>query len=81
MNKIIQNILESRKGHYVHALEVEEVYELQNVIEQIYSDYIDLYQVEEIKDFFQSISLYCLNDENEGEVYNFNINLFIDSLN
>ena len=37
MNPILANILESRKGHYVHAIEANDVYELQSSIDSLYN--------------------------------------------
>jgi len=81
MNNIIVNdILDKRKGHYCHALEVNDVYELQACIEALYDEFIRDYTVEAILVFFDTIELYCLNDINEEEVHSFNIKDYILSL-
>jgi len=81
MNNIIVNdILDKRKGHYCHALEVNDVYELQACIEALYDELIRDYTVEAILVFFDTIELYCLNDINEEEVHSFNIKDYILSL-
>lgn len=77
MNRISEQILEQRKGHYCHALEVENVYHLESVIESLVGEFHKDFSLEEITDFICSMELYCLVEENEEEVYNFNINEYI----
>ena len=76
-NKIYNDILERRKGHYIHALEVESVYCLEESISTLYSEFQEIYTLPEIISFFDSISIYCNDENNEMEVYNFNIEKFI----
>ena len=85
MNRILNYILEQRKGHYCHALELANVYELQSIIESIYDEFIDNYYKEEIIDFFETIQIYYYteeeeNEEEENELYDFNITNFINTL-
>lgn len=80
MNAILSMILDKREGHYVHALEVSDVYELQSCIESLYNELIDEYSIDVFIDFITSMELYCLEDENEDEVYNFDIVSFIKSI-
>lgn len=67
MNRLLDHIIEERKGHYCHALELDSAYDYECVIEQIVSDYKDSYTLEEIKDFFSSISLYYYYDADSDE--------------
>jgi type III secretory pathway component EscR len=80
MNAILNKIIEQRKGMYVHALEVSNVYELQSSIEQLYAEFIEEFSVEEIVEFFNSMELYCLIESEETEVYDFDITEYIKSL-
>ena len=81
MNVILNKIIEERKGMYVHALEVSNLYELESIIENLYAEFIEEFTTTEIIEFFESIELYCLEDsEEEEEVYNFNITEFINNL-
>lgn len=80
MNTILNYVNEQREGHYVHALEVNDVYELESVIENFIGELQDRFTVNDFKDFFSAIELYCLNDEYEDDVYNFDIESFIDEL-
>ena len=80
MNPILAMILEKRNGHYVHALEVNDVYELQSCIDSLYDELIDGYDVETFIDFITSMELYSLSDENEDEIYNFDITNYIINL-
>jgi len=79
-NVILNKIMESRNGHCCHVLEVSTIYELENVIECILSEF-EGEKIESFIDFFNSITVYYLNDSelteleneaNEEEVYNFN---------
>lgn len=85
MNKILNKVIESRKGHYVHAIEVNNIYEIENIIEFIINEFTEATE-NEILDFFNTIEVYFLEDEeateeenkhNETEVYNFNFNEYI----
>lgn len=80
MNAILAMILESRKGMYIHALEVTDVWELQSCIDSLYDELIEDYDVETFIDFITSMELYCLEDENEDEVYSFDITNYINNL-
>lgn len=80
MNPIIELILEKREGHYVHALEVYDVYELESFLDSFYSEFIYEFNIETIIDFCATLSIYCLSDENENEVYNFNITNYLKNL-
>lgn len=81
MNKIIQYMLDSRKGHYCHVIEVSTVYELESCIEQTAWDF-ENFSFQEFLEFWGSIAVYYLedetltkkeNEENENLVYDFNI--------
>lgn len=80
MNPIYQKILDVRNGHYVHALEVSNVYELESILESLFNEYIDEYSIETIIDFCNTLSIYCVDDENENEVYNFDVTEFLQNL-
>jgi len=85
MNPIYKEILEVRNGHYVHALEVSNVYELESALESLYNEFIDKYGIEALIDFCSTLEIYYFDDENENEideneVYNFNVTEFLESL-
>ena len=80
MNPILASILESRKGHYVHSLEVSDIYELQCCIDILYDELIADYDINTFIDFITSMSLYCLDEDFEDEVYNFDIIDYINNL-
>ena len=69
MNRIIDYIIEQRKGHYCHALELANVYELQSTIDAIYDEFIEHYYVEEIIDFFHTISLYYIINDDDIQTF------------
>jgi len=76
-HKIANDILIKRQGQYCHALEVNDIFELQAIIDALYDEFILEYTIDDILEFFNSIELYCLNDKNEEAVYNFNIEKYI----
>lgn len=87
MNAILKSIIEVRNGHYVHALEVSTVYDLENCIESIAGEFPNESK-EVLKDFFNSMEIYYLEDPelnlkdneiNENDVYNFNFDESIDN--
>lgn len=73
-------MLGQRDGHYVHALEVNDAYELGSTIENFVGELQDTFTVNDFKEFFSTIELYCLIDEYEDDVYNFDIDSYIDEL-
>lgn len=77
MNPIIEK-LHTVIPHYCHALEVNDAMELESIIESIIENFTNEgFSAADIKDFCNTLSIYCLNDDNEEEVYNFNINEYI----
>lgn len=80
MKTILDEVLENRKGHYVHAIEVESSYELENVINEVANEFSS-YGTQALKDFFNSMAIYYIGDDEETEkhVYGFNIDDYIDS--
>jgi hypothetical protein len=50
MNAILEQVLIDRKGHYVHALEVSDVYELESAIDSLYDELIRDYDKEVVID-------------------------------
>ena len=86
MNKILNKVIENRKGHYVHAIEVNNIYDIQNIIESLINEFKDEYTDLEYIEFFNTMEVYFMEDEegtpedneqNETEVYNFNFHDYI----
>lgn len=87
-NKLFNKIVEERKGHYLHAIEVNNIYEIESIIESIFQSYESEEITEkDILNFFNTIEVYFLEDEevspeqnkqNEKEVYNFNFDEYIN---
>ena len=87
MNKILNKVIENRKGHYVHAIECFDLDELKDSIESLVNQFYEqCYNMEDIKDFFNTISIYHLEDEeldeetndiNKDELYAFDIDNYI----
>lgn len=71
-NPILNKIIEDRNGHYCHCVEVSTVYELECIVESIVGEYGDDYSFNELLEFFQTLEVYCLDDSQEDETYNFN---------
>lgn len=80
MNPIIDNIYKERPN-YCHAIETNSAVELKETIAVLSSEFDNEgYTPENIIDFFDSISIYSLSDENEDEIYNVNVKDFVWSL-
>jgi hypothetical protein len=71
MNPITEKIIDARKGHYCHCVEVSDVYELENIAENIVQEFSPEFSEETIIDFLESLTVYSLNDENEEDIYSF----------
>ena len=78
MNPILEQIYYHRHGHYVHAVEVSEVSELENIAETVFNEYSEQFRTSTIINFLESLSIYCLDDNNEDEIFNFS---FTDCIN
>ena len=91
MNPILERIIKARQGQYCHALEVTYTYELESIVEAIINEYSeDLYNglitEKDVIDFFTTMSIYYLDDDElsdddnlllENEVYSFNFTDYI----
>lgn len=83
MNTILENIIEKRKGMYVHALEVNSLEELTDIIETLTDEFNkDGFSFEDIKQFFDTMSIYYLGDDDKEEsiIYNFDIESYLTDL-
>ena len=79
-SKILNYIIKEKKGNYCHVLEINDIYELQSIIENLTDEFINLnFSSNDIINFFDSITIYSLSDENEEEINNFNIAEYIKS--
>ena len=85
MNALLNKIIEQRNGHYCHAVEVSNVYDLENIAEVIISENEEEFPIEVITEFLQSLTIYYLPEEGEEEdkeeenkIYNFS---FIEYIN
>ncbi len=83
MNTILNRIIEQRKGHYCHAIEVSSVYELEEAICCILDEG---WNKEEVEEFFTTMSIYYLPQDGEEEdaqeeraIYDFNLNEFLNA--
>jgi hypothetical protein len=77
MNKsILDTIIENRGGHYCHCVEVSEVYELENIAESIIDEFPDL-KYHDYMDFFKSLTVYSLDDNNRVDIFSFSFSKYI----
>lgn len=79
---ILETILESRNGHYVHAVEVGNEYELQGIADAITEEFQESHTEDEIIDFLESLEVYHYPEEpedydKEEEVHNFSFTDYI----
>ncbi len=86
-NRIFNDVVENRNGHYCHALELSSAYALECVIDEFISTEGEKYTMEEYIEFFNTMSIYYLpwegeeeNNANEEELYNVNIKETIEEL-
>ena len=79
MNALLEKIIELRQGYYCHAVEVSDVYELENIAEAIIQENEKEFDSETIIDFLETLSVYCLDETNETDVYNFSFRDYIST--
>lgn len=80
MKTILDKVIEKRSWHYLHAIEVESTYEIENAISEIANEFSEC-GTEALKEFFNSMDVYYIGDDQEEEnsVYDFNIDEYIDN--
>lgn len=61
------------KPNYVHVIEVEDVEELKSTLDSLCDEFDGKYSPKEIFEFISSLQVYCLDDENCDEVYDYNV--------
>lgn len=61
--KILDYMINQRKGHYCHVLELTDVYDLECVIESLIKELGGQFTLDEYLAFFNSIEVYFLADE------------------
>ena len=82
MNALFEQVIKERNGHYCHVIEVEDKYEMECIAEAIIEQHEHEYSEETIIDFLETLEVYCLNDDNEDEVFNFSFTDYIkDTIN
>jgi hypothetical protein len=86
MNALLNKIIEQRKGHYCHVVEVSTVYDLENIAESIISENQDEFNLDVITEFLESLTVYYLpeegeeeNQEEEERIYNFSFSNYINT--
>ena len=84
MNKILEDVIKKRNGHYCHVIEVDNVYSLKSVIESLYDEFIDEYSNDEVIEFISSIQIIYFNadgenDEDEKAVNDFDLEDYLNS--
>ena len=82
MNRIIENIYKNR-FNYCHVLEIDTLEDLKTSIDAIFEDldsqpiYGVTYSKDEIFEFINTLEIYCLDEDEEDSVYNFDINKYL----
>ena len=76
-NPILSEVIDSRNGHYCHCVEVSEVCELENIADTILEEHEDKHGKAVVLDFLLSLQVYCLEDDNEDEIYDFSFSDYL----
>lgn len=78
---MLDDVIKRRNGHYVHALEVNDVYELQSAIEGIIDSEPDR-DPEDLANFIKTLDVYYLGEDPQEEerVHNFNVDAYVDEI-
>ena len=80
MNALLNKVIENRNGHYCHCVEVSDKYELESIAEAIIDQEQDNFSEAIIIEFLDSLEVYCLDDANEDEVFNFSFKEYCEGL-
>jgi len=80
MNTILNYMYEQRKGMYIHALEVENSYELESILDSLVNEFSKLFTDNEIQEFIDTLEVYYIGEDpdEEEQIYetwrNFKVN-------
>lgn len=80
MGRVLDYVIEQRNGHYVHALEIQDVEDLKSCLEGSYGQLIEKFTHDEVAEFLNSVEIYCLNNKFENEVHEFSVSEFVEGL-
>tara|TARA_R110000851_G_scaffold120189_2_gene248442 strand:- start:11143 stop:11400 length:258 start_codon:yes stop_codon:yes gene_type:complete len=73
MNKLIELCIQNRNGHYLHCLEIENLYDLESTVESIISESREEFSLDTYIDFFETLAIYPLNEDNQDKIWSANI--------
>tara|TARA_R110001592_G_scaffold343242_1_gene633522 strand:- start:391 stop:648 length:258 start_codon:yes stop_codon:yes gene_type:complete len=73
VNKLIELCIQNRNGHYSHCLEIENLYDLESTVEAIISESREEFSLDTYIDFFETLEIYPLNEDNQDEIWSANI--------
>lgn len=81
---ILETIIENRNGHYVHAVEVGNEYDLQSIAEAIIEEFQESHTETEIIEFLETMEVYYLpidieDYDKEEEVFNFSFTDYVEN--
>ena len=77
LNPILENVLKNRIN-YCHVIEVNNTYEIECIIESIIDENENEYGLNNCIEFLTSLQIYCLDDENENEIFAFDVENYIN---
>ena len=82
MSKLLDRVIQDRKGFYTHAIEVSHDYEIESIVESVIDYYGEEFTDKDYIEFFESIEIIYVpdcecSDENEEDVYNFSFEEYI----
>jgi hypothetical protein len=80
-NTLLNEVIETRNGHYCHAFEAEEVYQLKSLAEAVFEENEEKHGFKACLEFLESLEIICTEEENEEEIYSFDFFEYIKSLN
>ena len=72
-------VRERKGGHYIHALEVNNVEEIKSAIETLVEELLPDYPRRSVLYFIASIDVYCLDESNEKSVQNYDLRKYANS--
>ena len=79
MNPILKKCYENRLN-YCHVVEVDSVSDLTSILDALFDELQENYKFPDILDFCTSLTVYCLNEDNEDEVYSFDVETYLKEL-
>lgn len=80
IHPIYDYIERQRNGIFITDIEVNDLEELKSFLDNFYNEFIQMFKIQTLTSYFNLVTVYCLNEEEEEAVNNFDIKKYLRNL-